>query len=595
MGQEDVRRTTITSTSTTIVSTTRIRMLLVPISSLQILCCCWIISKPATIIQAFTVVPTQNTVQTIHLQPTTTAFRQQQQWTTYGHFLHNSRNDYFEKDNDDDDDDDSHDDTNTERSRKDDWSTLVQDLERRQRKLDLESERRSNSLRTADCTSGVALVLSDWVRRLDVDYPLVVCGTASDHLYLANLESGQIIASTEQFLDPSTKKIMTNNTSIVTTIKGNSIHNIVPSPSITKERLNHVIHQLYGNYDGGGTLAVAVKKSLLCEAKRSGGVHVWRLNTSKSTGDNINSNNAVLLDSKSYQGIIPALQHCLVTALKLDDDYLWAATDEGCVEAYSLDTTEFPLTLRTQPDILWRVDGNGNGRKCVVLSLDVNPELGLAVVTTDSGTVELLSMEDDSDDDDEQEEIQLFRRPIASFVPPFDGTERRSSNVFPTCATIVSQCARTTINQSKDLVQPEILSHKYIIACGANDGSIFLQPLRMDEVLGNEIHLKDPLLGRIRTLAPKHFAAVKCITSPAPGLLLTAGLDSTLRLWDTVERKFLYQFVGYKVWLGSLWTDGIRIISDGADNTVILHDFSESVTSPSTRQHKDREDNDSDV
>ena len=81
---------------------------------------------------------------------------------------------------------------------------------------------------------------------------------------------------------------------------------------------------------------------------------------------------------------------------------------------------------------------------------------------------------------------------------------------------------------------------------------------------------------------PKHFAAVKCLASPAPGLLLTGGLDGTLRLWDIAgdeRRQFLYQFVGYKVWLGSLWTDGTRVVTDGADNTVIMHDFSAAAAS----------------
>jgi WD40 repeat protein len=51
-------------------------------------------------------------------------------------------------------------------------------------------------------------------------------------------------------------------------------------------------------------------------------------------------------------------------------------------------------------------------------------------------------------------------------------------------------------------------------------------------------------------------------------------LDGTLRIWDLSLEKFVYQFVGYKVWLGSVWTDGDRIVSDGADNTLIVHDFS---------------------
>ena len=36
----------------------------------------------------------------------------------------------------------------------------------------------------------------------------------------------------------------------------------------------------------------------------------------------------------------------------------------------------------------------------------------------------------------------------------------------------------------------------------------------------------------------------------------------------------LYAIGGYKVWLGSLATDGKRLVSDGRDNAVLVHDFS---------------------
>ena len=29
------------------------------------------------------------------------------------------------------------------------------------------------------------------------------------------------------------------------------------------------------------------------------------------------------------------------------------------------------------------------------------------------------------------------------------------------------------------------------------------------------------------------------------------------------------------MWLGSVWSDGTRLVSDGRDNLVVVHDFSE--------------------
>lgn len=40
--------------------------------------------------------------------------------------------------------------------------------------------------------------------------------------------------------------------------------------------------------------------------------------------------------------------------------------------------------------------------------------------------------------------------------------------------------------------------------------------------------------------------------------------------------KCLYGLAGYKVWLGSINTDadGSKLVSDGADNRLVVHDFS---------------------
>ena len=45
---------------------------------------------------------------------------------------------------------------------------------------------------------------------------------------------------------------------------------------------------------------------------------------------------------------------------------------------------------------------------------------------------------------------------------------------------------------------------------------------------------------------------------------------------DAYDPRCLFGLGGYKVWLGSVCTgdNGLRLISDGSDNTVIVHNFS---------------------
>ena len=66
--------------------------------------------------------------------------------------------------------------------------------------------------------------------------------------------------------------------------------------------------------------------------------------------------------------------------------------------------------------------------------------------------------------------------------------------------------------------------------------------------------------------------------------------DGTLRVWDLADGrvdgipsasgpKCLYGLGGYKVWLGSVCSDGLRLVSDGRDNALVVHDFGEETSS----------------
>ena len=56
--------------------------------------------------------------------------------------------------------------------------------------------------------------------------------------------------------------------------------------------------------------------------------------------------------------------------------------------------------------------------------------------------------------------------------------------------------------------------------------------------------------------------------------------------------KVLYALSGYKVWLGSVFANDRKLVSDGADNTVIVHSFDEDEDTILRSHQEDDEDND---
>jgi WD40 repeat protein len=382
--------------------------------------------------------------------------------------------------------------------------SLLESLKARQSELVRDRMRKEQKWRNADCSSGIKLAIPDWVRRLDVEYPLAACGSSSGAVFVANLETGHNVATNVAHNDDEDDTLVISNPK-------------------TPSGLDSVLRLLYGSYDGGGTLAIAFAGDLIATSNREGSVELWRLGVSSQ--------------KLVPQGTMKCLDGILVTCLHLDEDYLWVGTANGNLQAYPLEST-LPLALQHEAELEWNFPS-------ALLSLSMCPDIGCGVATTANGSVELVSTEEDG-------------RAICSFYPPFDSGDRRSSPAYGMSAILVSH---GNVEEG----------YSYSIACGGSDGSLWLQSLRITE--DGEVDEDQPFFEPVRQMRPPHLGPIKCLASPLPGLLISGGLDGCMRVWDVKEASSLYQFVGYKVWMGSLWTDGSRIVSDGSDNSVVMHDF----------------------
>ncbi|CAJ1964530.1 unnamed protein product [Cylindrotheca closterium] len=421
---------------------------------------------------------------------------------------------------------DNNDSNNNNNNNKHNDKILAQELKARQEALNYEEFIMEQKWRNADCQSKVSVRLeADYCRRLAVEYPLAAIGSTSGAIYVTHLETGQVLAasSDSDILQTTTQSI---------------------DDCIQLERLRALLHYGHGPI---GTMAIAFSGDLICASnpREDLGVQVWRWNhndmdttttTSTTSSSSVGSSPSASSPPSQllFQGSMNSglLQDKIVTCLAIEEDYLWVGTACGSLMVYSTledggDT--LPLTLQTEPEFQWQFSDS-------ILSLSLDPFLGHGLVTTSGGSVELISLEEEDG------------KVVCTLTPPLNGGEN------------VISCLLARITDTK-----------YAIVCGGGDGTIWTQALKMDSY--GDISQDEPVTGPLIKFRPPHAAPVKCLANPIPGFLVSGGLDGSLRVWDLEERESLYQFVGYKIWMGSIWTDGYRLATDGSDNGITIHNF----------------------
>lgn len=299
----------------------------------------------------------------------------------------------------------------------------------------------------------------------------------------------------------------------------------VPGPAAESD-----MRMLHGDFDGGGLTAIAIRGERLVTAGRDGNCMLWRVGAA----------------STEVEELTPVAElstgASIVSTVVLTEDELWCASLDGHVRRFEEDPAGgfhgCSLDLKAASSCL---------------SLAVCEEESLVAVGTADGGVELFSTSDGS--------TRGMWRPLAA-----------------------DSAGRDADARTRSVAIAKVQGQRCVVA-GGSDGTLHIRYLATSAsgLCFDDAEMGEPML-------PAHGGACVALTPIDSvrdgGLLVSGAHDGTLRVWDLADGrvdgipsasgpKCLYGLGGYKVWLGSVCTDGSRLVSDGRDNAIVVHDFGE--------------------
>mmetsp|Transcript_18018 Transcript_18018/g.41538 ORF Transcript_18018/g.41538 Transcript_18018/m.41538 type:complete len:577 (+) Transcript_18018:248-1978(+) len=468
---------------------------------------------------------------------------------------------------------------------KEEQETIKQESKEEEEGDRAEKQRLKHNWNEANCLSTVRLTLDDWIRRLSVDlYPLVVCGSSRGNLYLGDLEEGDEMDCLER-------------------VHSDSIH-----PDIPEKVAESCVQALYDGYDGNGPFAVAVKNDLIVSSGREGGIHACTIVgdevdvPSGTRGGKVQQTKLRMQPEGAFRGLQgttdlegKSIPPPLITSLAFDErGHLWAGGYDGKLRGYNfeeLDQDDRLLMLRQKrPD--FDIDVGSP-----ILDLNVAEEAGIIVVTTETQGIFLYSLHDGR-----------FLMQVDPFAPRRRNLSFKAKRQFSRTAMIVRNDNSTTVANERQKEE----GSRALLIIGGSQGHLYQIPISIATDEYNPSRTMLATVEGISKIRPKHMGPVVSLASPSPGLFVTASHDGTMRVWDCAHGedeeeeddaedddainlkmpKVLYALSGYKVWLGSVFANNRKLVSDGADNTVIVHSFDEDEDAILRSQQEDDEDND---
>ena len=411
----------------------------------------------------------------------------------------------------------------------------------------------------------------DWVRRVSIGkYPIVACGSAYGNIYVANVESRQLLGVARGAHCPSLLLSQADD-------------------QLDEELAKY----LYGDYDGGGVLAVAMYgTNLVASSGREGGVKIFKLVLvpSSPVGNDATASRSRSTSSgelKLIGEIVPAMMsnNILVTCLKFDslgrlymggrDGYLRKIDLSGSI---TTDDNQIDFeTVHVKPlSNLRRHKSNSNPPSSSILSLDISEELDMIATAHTNGNICIYSLNSDNDGNDAN---------LLGVWNPFRETHARS-------VAFISSGGPHDDSVNNDL--------SWSIVAGGGNGEMWIGDIglsycahagKLSFIVKEDGENDDGTTTRrdipeitpvvnvdsIQLIQPNHQGPVLSLATRPGGILVSAGHDGLLRVTRTRPTpKTLYGLGGYKVWLGNVCIDseGKRLVSDGQDDVVVVHDFS---------------------
>ena len=400
----------------------------------------------------------------------------------------------------------------------------------------------------------------DWVRRVDIgQYPRVACGSAHGSIFVADTTSKQVLGTARNVHYSSS-----NSNS-----EQQQQHHHHEYSNALDEKLRQYI---YGEYDGGGVLDVAMfGKNIVASAGREGNVKLFKL---VEFGDHRHYQAELIPqgDIPSLTRLMPGALPIVVTSMKFDSfGRLYLGGSDGFLRI-----VHFPqqfvfgddVELNSQ-DLHVTVVPNWSDEAppSPILSLDVSEDLEMVVTSHANGNVVLYSMKEHED----VYNVVSGRRERVGVIGVWNPFSTADNN---------KTYARSVTFTSKDSMN----GPKHAVVVGGGNGEVWVNDIYPESV---ENKKGDVFVEEfVQKFEPNHVGPVISLCSRPEGLIVSVGHDGMLRMTQTWiglknPKKAapcpLYGLGGYKAWIGSVCIDdeGKRLISDGMDDAVIVHDFSE--------------------